>query len=64
MIQIVGSAFGAFLTSNPLKVVRDAFSRAVALVKGPTYSRDDDVTLLKLLYDILVKMRKDGVMAI
>jgi len=34
MIQIVGSAFGAFLTSNPLKVVRDAFSRAVALVKG------------------------------
>src|ERR1700691_6691585 len=61
---IVGSAFGAFLTSNPVKVVKDAFSRAIALVKGPSYSRDDYVTLLKLLYDILVKMRKDGVMAI
>ena len=61
---IVGAAFSAFLTSNTVKVVKDAFSRAIALVKAPSYSRDDYVTLLKLLYDILVKMRKDGVMAI
>src|SRR6185312_5667619 len=32
--------------------------------KGPRYSREDYVQLLKLLYDILIKIRKDGLMAI
>jgi hypothetical protein len=27
-------AFGAFLMNNPLKVVKDALSRAIELVKG------------------------------
>src|SRR5471030_315546 len=50
ILIIVGSAFGAFLTRNPLKVVKDSFARAIALVKGPSYKRDDYVSLLKLLY--------------
>ena len=32
--------------------------------KARRYGRDDYVTLLKLVYDILVKMRKDGLLAI
>lgn len=59
IVIIVGSAFGAFLTSNPRKVVKDSFLRAIALVKGRRYKRDDYVSLLKLLYEILVKMRKE-----
>src|SRR5690242_11601588 len=64
IVIIVGAAFGAFLTSNPPKVVKAAFSGALSLPKGPRYKRDDYVTLLKLLYDILVKIRRDGLMAI
>jgi len=64
IVIIVGSAIGAFLISNPLKVVKAAFSGAIALPKGPRYKRADYVTLLQLLYDILVKIRKEGVMAI
>ena len=64
ILIIVGAAFGAFLTSNPPKVSKQAFAEALALPKGPTYGRDDYVTLLKLVYDILVKMRKDGLLAI
>ena len=64
IIIIVGAAFGAFLTSNPPKVVKAAFQGALALPKGPRYKREDYVTLLKLLYDILMKIRKEGVMAI
>src|SRR5579863_9274560 len=64
IVIIVGSAIGAFLISNPMKVVKAAFSGAIALPKGPRYKRADYVTLLQLLYDILVKIRKEGVMAI
>ena len=64
VLIIIGSALGAFLTSNPPKVIKAAFSEAIALVKGPEYGHDDYVTLLKFLYQVFVKIRKEGLMAI
>jgi chemotaxis protein MotA len=64
VVTIVGAAFGAFVISNPLKVVKGSFGAAVGLVKGPKYKREDYVDLLKLIYDILVKIRKSGMLAI
>ncbi len=64
ILIIVGAALGAFFTSNPLKVVKRSFAQALSLPKASKYGRDDYVTLLKLIYDILVKMRKDGLLAI
>jgi chemotaxis protein MotA len=37
---------------------------AIGFVKGPRYKRDDYVALLKCLYEVLVKIRKEGLMAI
>ena len=64
ILIIVGAAFGAFIASQPIKISKQAFAQALALPKGPRYGREDYVTLLKLVYDILVKMRKDGLLAI
>ena len=64
ILIIVGAALGAFMTSNPPKIVKAAFKGALTLPKGPRYKREDYVTLLKLVYDILIKIRKEGVMAI
>ncbi len=64
VLIIVGAALGAFMTSNPPKVCKAAFVGAIGFVKGPRYKRDDYVALLKLLYEILVKIRKEGLMAI
>jgi chemotaxis protein MotA len=64
ILIIVGAAFGAFLTSNPPKVSKAAFRDAISFHKGGRYKREDYVTLLKLMYDILMKIRKEGVMAI
>jgi chemotaxis protein MotA len=61
---IVGAALGAFITSNPPKVCKAAFAGALNFMKRPRYQRDDYVALLKLLYGILVKIRKEGLMAI
>jgi chemotaxis protein MotA len=64
VLIIVGAALGAFLTSNPPKVSKAAFSGALTFVKGPRYKRDDYVALLKVLYEVLVKIRKEGLMSI
>jgi chemotaxis protein MotA len=64
VLIIVGAALGAFLTANPTKLVKASFSGALAVIKGPRYKREDYVQLLKLLYDVLMKIRKDGLMAI
>ncbi len=64
ILIIVGAAFGAFLTSNPTKVVQGCFPGRARAAQGPRYKREDYVTLLKLTYDILMKIRKEGVMAI
>jgi chemotaxis protein MotA len=64
VLIIVGAALGAFLTSNPPKVSKAAFAGAIGFVKGPRYKRDDYVALLKMLYEVLVKIRKEGLMSI
>ena len=64
VLVICGSALGAFLISNPLKVVKASFSGAIALFGKPRYGREEYIRLLKLVYDILVMARKDGVLAI
>lgn len=64
ILIIVGAAFGAFLTSNQPKISKAAFRQALALTKGPRYKREDYVSLLKLIYEILMKIRKEGLLAI
>lgn len=64
IVIICGAALGSFLISNPIKVVKDAFFGALSLVKGARYGRQEYIQLLKLIYDILVMARKDGVLAI
>ena len=64
VLIICGAALGAFLISNPPKVVKASVSGIMALLKPPKYSRADYVDLFKLLYDILVKARKEGMLAI
>jgi chemotaxis protein MotA len=64
IVVIIGAALGAFLISNPLKVVKESFAGALGLVKGPRYGKQEYIQLLKLVYDILVMSRKEGVLAL
>ena len=64
IVVICGGALGAFLISNPLKVIKASFTGALGLLKGARYGRREYIQLLKLVYDILVMARRDGVLAI
>ena len=64
IVVILGAALGAFITSNSLKTCKAAFAGAVGLIKPMRYSREVYVELLKLVFDLLVKSRKEGLLAI
>jgi chemotaxis protein MotA len=64
IVVIIGAALGAFITSNSLKVVKASFANAIGLMKPSRYTRDTYVDLLKLIFDLLVKSRKEGLLAI
>ncbi|MEY2684848.1 MAG: hypothetical protein RJA09_1992 [Pseudomonadota bacterium] len=64
MITIFGAAIGAFLANNQMKVVKSTMRGLGMCFKGSKYSKDRYLELLAMLYDILQKARKEGLMAI
>jgi len=64
MITIFGAAAGAFLANNQMKVVKSSLKGLGACFKGSKYSKARYMELMALMYDILQKARKEGLMAI
>lgn len=64
ILIIVGAAFGAFLLSNPWHVVMSAFRMVPQVVMGSRVNKTMYMDVLGLLYDILNKARREGIMAI
>jgi chemotaxis protein MotA len=64
LITIFGAAGGAFLANNQMKVVKASAAGVGRCFKGSKFSKARYMELLALLYDILQKARKEGLMSI
>ncbi|NKF24588.1 flagellar motor stator protein MotA [Solimonas marina] len=64
LVIIGGAALGAFLASNTGEVVKETFKSCLSILKGPKYGKAQYLSILSLLYDVLSKMRKSGVMSL
>ena len=64
MITILGAALGAFLANNQMKVVKATLKGLGRCFKGSKFSKSRYMELLALLFDILQKARKEGLMSI
>ena len=64
LITIFGAAAGAFLANNQMKVIKASIAGIGKCFKGSKYSKARYMELMALLYDILQKARKEGLMAI
>ncbi|HSQ71650.1 MAG TPA: motility-associated protein, partial [Rubrivivax sp.] len=64
MITILGAAIGAFLANNQMKVVKATVRGIGQCFKGSKFSKARYMELLALLYGILQKARKEGLMSI
>ncbi|HRO52543.1 MAG TPA: flagellar motor stator protein MotA, partial [Alicycliphilus sp.] len=64
MITIGGAAAGAFIINNQPKVLKATMAAMPQLFKGGKYTKARYMELLAMLYEILQKARKEGLMAI
>jgi chemotaxis protein MotA len=64
LVMIGGSALGAFLVANSGKVLKGTLKALPAVFKGSKFTKALYLELLSLLYDILAKVRKEGLMSI
>ena len=64
MMAIAGGALGAFVVNNQPKVLKATLRSLPKLMKGSKYTKARYMETMALLYDILQKARKEGLMAI
>jgi chemotaxis protein MotA len=64
MLAIMGGALGAFVVNNQPKVLKATLGGLGGVFKGSKYTKARYMELLALLYDILQKARKEGLMSI
>lgn len=64
LLMIGGAALGAFVVGNSPKTLKATLGALPSCLRGSKYDKSLYMELMSLLYDILVKMRKEGAMAI
>ena len=64
LMVIGGGAIGAFIVNNQPKVLKATLKALPTAFKGSKFTKERYLELMALLYDILQKARKEGLMAI
>jgi chemotaxis protein MotA len=64
MAMIGGATLGAFLVNNQMPVIKATIAGTLSCFKGSPYTKARYMELLSLLFDILQKARKEGLMSI
>ena len=64
LLMIGGAAAGAFLVGNNGKAIKSTLKALPTVLAGSRYTRDLYMELMALLFDVLSKVRKEGLMSI
>jgi chemotaxis protein MotA len=64
LLMIGGAAFGAFFVGNNGKAIKATLKAFPSIFKGSKYSKDMYMELMALQFDVLSKVRKEGLMSI
>jgi len=63
-VAIVGLTIGYFLAANDIKIIKATVGAIPGLLKGSKYNKAFYVDALAMLFEILAKVRKEGLMSI
>jgi chemotaxis protein MotA len=64
LLMIGGGAGGAFFVGNTPKAIKATLKDLPKVLKGSKYNKDSYMELMALLYELLGKVRKEGLMSI
>jgi chemotaxis protein MotA len=63
-IAIVGLTIGGFVAGNDIKVIKSTIGALPSIFKGSKFNKTLYVDLLSMLYEVLAKVRKEGLMSV
>ncbi len=64
VLMIAGAALGAFVVGNSMKAIKSTLKNLPGVFTESKYNKAMYMQLMTLLYDILAKIRKEGLMSI
>jgi chemotaxis protein MotA len=64
LITIGGAAIGTVLIANPLHILKALVGNIIGVFGGAKYSKDTYLDTLKMMFELLSRARKDGLMAL
>jgi chemotaxis protein MotA len=64
LLIIVGAASGTLLVANPLRILKAIAGGLAATLKGSPFTKARYLSTLKMLYQFLNKVRKEGLLAV
>lgn len=64
VLMIAGAGFGAFMVGNTGPALKATLKALPKVFKGAKYTKDSYMELMALLYELLGKIRKEGLMSI
>ncbi|RKP45597.1 flagellar motor stator protein MotA [Trinickia fusca] len=64
LLCIFGAAFGAYVVSNPVSTLKKTLKALPTCFHGPRYDKSKYIELIALLYELMQKARKEGMMTL
>jgi len=64
LVIIAGAAIGTVLVANPLHILKKIAAGVLGVFKGATVTKERYLDTLKMMYTLLTKARKEGLMAL
>src|SRR5690348_13976946 len=64
LVIIAGAAIGTVLVANPLHILKKIAAGVLGVFKGSSITRQRYLDTLKMMYALLTKARKEGLMAL
>ncbi len=64
LVTIGGAAIGTVLIANPLHILKQIAAGIGGVFGGSKYTKQAYIDSIKMMYELLNKARKDGLMAI
>ncbi|HEX4031945.1 MAG TPA: flagellar motor stator protein MotA [Terracidiphilus sp.] len=64
LVILAGAALGTLLVANPMRIIKGVIGGLLGTLKGSHFSKTRYLSTLKMMYEFLNKVRKEGLLAV
>jgi len=64
LLIIAGAATGTLLAANPLHIIKGVANGLMGVLKGSPFGKERYLSTLKMMYQFLNKVRKEGLLSV